>query len=352
MPPEFDYMTPPNSGSWDIKPHTEAKHAILKRYLQAWVPILTQGNFPEILYVDRFAGPGRYSKGEDGSPIIALKEVLKFKDKIKSKITFLFIEKNINIAQKLHDALQLIETPDNFVVEIEPGNTFESTLNCKLDIYKKEGQGLPPTFAFVDPFGWTGFPFSIIQRILKHKSCEVFVNFMYEEINRFLSHPNPKYGEKFNILFGTDEWKNGVNLKKPLQRDRFLHDLYGQQLRKNAKYVRSFRMRNNNNAIDYYLFYATNNLLGLKKMKAAMWKVDETGELQFSDATDPNQLVLFGQRYPDCMIYLRKEILDHFEWRRMVTIREIEEFVLSETAFRETHYKKILRYLSNNPNRR
>ena len=103
MPTELDCMTPPSSASWDIKPHTEAKHAILKRYLQAWVPILTQGNFPEILYVDGFAGPGRYSKGEDGSPIIALKEALKFKDKIKSKITFLFIEKNINIAQKLPD---------------------------------------------------------------------------------------------------------------------------------------------------------------------------------------------------------------------------------------------------------
>ena len=242
----------------------------------------------------------------------------------------------------LHDALQLIETPDNFVVEIEPDNTFESTLNCKLDIYKKEGQWLSPTFAFVDPFGWTGFPFSIIQRILKHKSCEVFVNFMYEEINRFLSHPNPKHGENFNILFGTDEWKNGINLKNPIERDRFLHDLYGQQLRKNAKYVRSFRMRNNNNAIDYYLFYATNNLRGLAKMKEAMWKVDETGGFQFSDATDPNQFVLF-QKTPDRNT-LRKQILDHFNGEE-ATIREIEEFVLSETAFRETHYKKILKSL-------
>ena len=45
-----------------------------------------------------------------------------------------------------------------------------------------------------------------------------------------------------------------------------------------AKYVRSFQMRNEKDGIDYYLFYATNNPVGLSRMKDAMWKVDETGE--------------------------------------------------------------------------
>jgi hypothetical protein len=50
---------------------------------------------------------------------------------------------------------------------------------------------------------------------------------------------------------------------------------------------------------DYYLFYATNELLGLEKMKEAMWKADESGEFRFSDATDPNQLVIF-ERHRIC----------------------------------------------------
>ena len=37
-------------------------------------------------------------------------------------------------------------------------------------------------------------------------------------------------------------------------------------------------MRNAAGITDYYLFYAANSPLGLKKMKEAMWKVDVSGE--------------------------------------------------------------------------
>ena len=95
--------------------------------------------------------------------------------------------------------------------------------------------------------------------------------------------------------------------------------------------------RNASGVTDYYLFYATGNLLGLKKMKEAMWKVDQSGEFTFSDATDPNQMVLFeGEPRYD---HLRQRILSQFAGRE-VTVGDLEEFVLAETAFRERHYKQ------------
>lgn len=60
--------------TWDIEPHTEAKHEILRYYLGAWFPILGRRQH-RLLYVDGFAGPGEYKGGKDGSPIIALKVV-------------------------------------------------------------------------------------------------------------------------------------------------------------------------------------------------------------------------------------------------------------------------------------
>lgn len=102
-------------------------------------------------------------------------------------------------------------------------------------------------------------------------------------------------------------------------------------------------MRNDNDVVDYYLFYATKNLLGLKKMKEAMWKVDESGEFRFSDATDPNQFVLF-EKEPRFDV-LQHQLLGRFGGK-VATVEEIEEFVLAETAFRETHYKRqVLRPL-------
>lgn len=47
---------------WPLDPHSPAKHAILRRYLQACVPILgrTHGR---VVYIDGFAGPGVYTGG-------------------------------------------------------------------------------------------------------------------------------------------------------------------------------------------------------------------------------------------------------------------------------------------------
>jgi hypothetical protein len=199
-----------------------------------------------------------------------------------------------------------------------------------------------PTFAFIDPFGWTGAPMSIVQRIMQHKSCEVFVNFMYEEINRFISHPDQV--DNFNSLFGATEWDRCKEIIEASGRRRCLHDLYTDQMRNrgNTKYVRSFTMSNDRDVTDYILFYGTNEVLGLKKMKEAMWKIDESGGFRFSDATNPDQTVLFGSE-PN-FSQLKNDLISKFRGSTR-TIREIEHFVVTETAFRETHYKKVLKTL-------
>ena len=334
-------MAAPKTTVWDLDPHTRAKHEILKRYLQAWTPILTQGGFPEIMYIDGFAGPGRYSQGEDGSPAIALRAALEHHDRIGARIRFEFIEKHEDRANVLREVVDELDTPGQFKIEVRGGETFETAFEQILGSF--QDRRLPPTFAFIDPFGWSGVPFSIIQEILSNRSCEVLVNFMYEEINRFLGHPDQE--RNFDLFFGTDQWREGVEHDDPRLRNRFLHDLYHQQLRDiaGAKYVRSFEMRNERDVVDYYLFYATNNMLGLKKMKEAMWKVDESGEFGFSDATDPNQAVLFVNE--PRFDLLQRQLLTRFGGCD-ASIGEIEEFVLAETAFRETHYKRqILRPL-------
>ena len=336
-------MAAPRTTVWDLDPHTRAKHEILKRYLQAWTPILTQGGFRELLYVDGFAGPGRYSRGEDGSPVIALRSALGHHARIAATVRFLFIEKDEERARILQEIVDDTSLPDNFRVEVRGGQTFEAAFGPILQSYRGRGGPPPPTFAFIDPFGWSGVPFSIVREIMGHRSCEVLVNFMYEEVNRFIGHPDQ--GRNFDDFFGTREWRDGVELRNPLDRNRFLHNLYVRQLREaaGAQHVRSFEMRNERDRVDYYLFYATNSLRGLAKMKEAMWKVDESGEFRFSDATDPNQAVLFEPR-PRYEL-LRNQILARFGGRD-ATVEEIETFVVAETAFRETHYKRhVLRPL-------
>jgi len=334
-------MAAPRQTIWALEPHTRAKHEILKRYLQAWMVILSQGKFPEILYIDGFAGPGEYSGGEVGSPIIALDTALAYRPPLTAKVHFLFVEKDNGRADYLRKKVTSKTLPGTFQVIVEGGITFEEAFATQYPAFLRNGR-LIPTFAFIDPFGWKGTPFSLAKQILAHRSCEVFVNFMYEEINRFIGHPDQI--ANFDSFFGTTTWRACVGETDPRKRDRCLHDLYLNQLHTttNARYVRSFGMSNARDVTDYYLFYATNELLGLKKMKEAMWKVDESGEFRFSDATDPNQLVLF-EKTPN-LPALRAQLIAEFSGKD-ASIGDIEKFVVAETAFRETHYKGILKTL-------
>lgn len=329
-------MAAPKTTIWELEPHTRAKHEILSRYLHAWVPILSQGGFKTVLYIDGFSGPGRYSKGEDGSPILAIKAGLKNISVIQSHILYYFVEYDKERSSTLESIIDEMNLPSNFRWKVE-NKEFEPAFKELLAFYRERSKPLPPTFAFIDPFGWKGVPFSIVREILSHRSCEVFINFMYEEINRFLGHPDQV--ENFEKFFGTSGWKDGIGLQPPRRRNRFLHDLYHQQLRDDAgaKYVRSFEMRNAANNTDYFLFYATNNKKGIMKMKEAMWQADASGEFTFSDATDPNQMVMFTGE-PN-FVELQRTIQQAFKGQT-ITVSDVEEFVLAETAFRETHYKR------------
>jgi hypothetical protein len=239
----------------------------------------------------------------------------------------------------LRQQVALRTLPSNFSVVVEGSVKFEVAFARRRASFMRYGR-LIPTFAFIDPFGWTGAPFSLVTQILAERSCEVFVNFMYEEINRFIGHPDQV--ANFDTFFGADDWRRCIAESDPRVRNRCLHDLYLRQLHTEALFVRSFEMSNARDVTDYYLFYATNELLGLRKMKEAMWKADESGEFRFSDATDPNQLVLFESvpSFPT----LRARIVAKFAGRQ-VPVREIEKFVVVETAFRESHYKGVLKAL-------
>ena len=198
-----------------------------------------------------------------------------------------------------------------------------------------------PAFALVDPFGWTGLPMAVMHQLMRRQRTEVLINFMFEEINRFLSHSDqPK---NFDELFGAADWREGYSLAGHVRRNH-LHDLYQRQLRHMARYVRSFEMKNERGASDYFLFFATNNLLGLSKMKEAMWRVDPGGGRKFSDMTTSDQLVLL-QPEPDRRL-LGRQIVARFSAQR-ACVSDVEQFVLEHTAFHAGHYKKVLAELEH-----
>jgi len=321
---------------WPIEPHTEAKHAILRKYLDAWLPIITRWN-GRVVYIDGFAGPGEYIGGEDGSPVIAIKAVLEHKADISAEIRMLFIEADNDRCEFLKHKVGGIELPFNISVECICAK-FDKTLSTILNYLDEQKTRIAPTFVFIDPFGFTGIPFSLIKRIMGNAKCEVLITFMYEEINRFIA--DKRLWDGLNETFGTEKWQQVISEYESQQRELLLRSIYKEQLEQeaNTKFVHSFKMTNKINKTDYFLFFGTNNIIGLKKMKEAMWKVNESGMFEFSDATyNPAQPMLFevNPNYDQ----LKKIILANFR-KKSISIPELENFILTQTPFRETHYKR------------
>ena len=328
-------MAKPMQSLWEIEQHTKAKHEILERYLDAWIPILAKYN-QRIIYLDGFCGPGRYKGGEDGSPIIAIKKALNHFEKLKDReISFIFIDERKDRIEHLKSEIASMTIPSNFSIYTEVSE-FEKTVGQILSDLKSKNLNIAPTFAFIDPFGFKGIPFSLVKELLSNPKTEVFINIMAEFINRFVEHPDANTRQHIIDLFGTPQSLNIIANSKNRLED--LRQLYQTQLQSCAKYIRYFEMQDEQGRVIYYLFFASNHPLGLVRMKEAFWKVDPESGFHFSDKTNPAQLILLAI---DPSKSLEKIIEQRFSGKR-VTVAEIQKFVEEETAYITKQMKQAL----------
>jgi three-Cys-motif partner protein len=138
-------VSTPEETIWQIEPHTAAKHKILRKYLDAWFPILGKHN-RRLVYLDGFSGPGRYTGGEPGSPIVALESALTHRANLSAQLVFLFIEERLDRADYLEAEIAKLQCPSRFKIGIERGS-FSDKTGAILDDLAGAGSRLAPTFA-------------------------------------------------------------------------------------------------------------------------------------------------------------------------------------------------------------
>jgi three-Cys-motif partner protein len=326
-----------------MEPHTQAKHELVRRYLGGWFPIL--GTYSgRVVFLDGFAGPGIYANGEPGSPIIALQALLDHPrfSHLRCEFIFLFLEPESDRAESLERRLVEFAAergglPHKIRYHVRQSTFVDAATEIVSTLEEQKSQ-LAPTFAFIDPFGFSGVPIELIGRLLDFDKCEVFFNLMYDYINRFATAGN--VDRHLREVFGCDDYRSAGALPEGRPRSEFLHDLYERQLRSvgGFPYLQRFQMFNQRNHNVYSLYFGTRNLAGLRVMKDAMWRVDPGSGCRFSDRTfSPNQPVLF-EAEPN-FGPLRQAILSHFVGRT-VPVSEVEEFTLTQTPYSASHYNR------------
>lgn len=333
---------------WDCPPHTRAKLELLGRYLDGWYPILSSWN-GRVLFLDGFAGRGRYNDGTEGSPLVALGHLLdhrNFPQMRNREFVFFFVEANENNAASLQsevDAFRAAREP-------WPGSVKYYVINEKFDVtatnilqnLREQKKNLAPTFAFIDPFGYSGLPMDLLADLLSYPRSEVLVNFMVGHVQRFIERNGQE--NAMRSLFGMDIRDVLDGYTGQADRVEHLRAVYERQLKQRVGFesVQSFAMINNTGNIGYYLFHGTRHRKGVELMKDVMWKLDPGGGFTFSDRMAGLD-VLFTLD-PD-LRPLQAQLSRHFAGQPGVAIADIEWYVLLHTPYRKTHVRPTLRQL-------
>lgn len=290
----------PDDTIWPIVPHTKAKHTILKKYVEAWAPILAQGGFnPKIVFIDGFAGPGKYSGGEDGSPVVvtnAIKNHILSKN-FRSTFTSLFIEKDSERSKVLKETLKERCEPLPVWSKYHVINgEFNEVLSGILSNFEKDGTSLAPCLCFVDPFGWSDINYSVLVDFMKYEKAELLITFMAGYLGRFVW--DELHMDSIKELFSEEQIagiKNSVNKEETIVR-YFLDNLKGRMSEAGIDseiYHLAFATYNNHNRLEYFLIYLSKSCAGFKAMKSAMFDSARDGSYKFSDFDfDPFQKTL------------------------------------------------------------
>ena len=263
-------MSDPYSG----REQTKAKHFILKHYLQELAfKVLT---FSDITYVDGFSGPWE-TKAEnfsDSSFMIAIsvlkeaqKRILERTDN-RRRIRCFFSESNAGAFEKLETAVAPFHSPaDGFEIGTYSGK-FEDAVR---EIQAFVGTSFP--LIFIDPTGWTGYPFNKIKPLFARPKCEVLINFMYEFINRFAHSCDENItGSMAPILGGPDRPNR---LDPTLPRGLAVERLFRETLKsvENFKFVISTKIdRATAERPHFFITYGTKSPDGLKAFRETEYK--------------------------------------------------------------------------------
>jgi three-Cys-motif partner protein len=330
---------------WELEEHSKVKHDIIIKYLHPWIRIL--GKFQRICYFDCFSGPGEYSDGSPGSPLIAIRLASELQ-KYYNEFVCCFIERDPKIFENLKIVINReIEGDKEKYKKIKvnfENDEFANVISNILKSLEAEKKRIAPSFFFIDPFGVKGTPFNLIKNIFLMPRTEVFFTFMTSTVSRFFKSDFHK--SVINDLFGSSEWEEICRNHTGDDRQYALKDFYINQLHKNGvKYVISYRINMEKQMQTmYYIIHATNNFLGFRIMKGIMYRTGMSGRYAYLGPMEGQKTLI--ELFENKIEKFKKYLLNRFNGQEL-TFYQVLEMSLNEHDLIDEHYKTALKVLEN-----
>ncbi|AZM50897.1 hypothetical protein DMB38_21375 [Streptomyces sp. WAC 06738] len=337
-------MAVPKEAVWERDPHTAAKHDLLKRYLEAWAPILLSRN-DVITYAEGFAGAGVYKRGEPGSPVVAYEVFAHALHRFPKRMCLILMEEDRRRVEELQRQMALAQSRHadditaRLTVDIEQGD-FHPALLRRL---RSTGRLGKPLFVLLDSFGGPDVPYSILHQLGRYRSTEVMVTFEPAFLTRF-AESHDGHRQLGDEAFGSQEWQ-AVFRQPSSNKFTFLREQYRATLHQAGfTHTLYFEMVDEGGR-KLYLIFGTQHERGLEKMKDAMWNVDPSYGVRYRDPRDSEQQMLDLVFEPDTAP-LRRILRDFISQAPSGrTVQELQRYTLLDTVYRPAQVITAVRQL-------
>jgi len=289
-------------GNYEGREQAFIKHFFFKNYIETLLFRVSM-IFDEIVYIDGFSGPwqNKDDKFQDTSFGIALNAMRMVKASNKARgrdinFTAHLVEKS---PKAYKDLSEIPAKYPDLIVETYNDDFLEVVEELSKKVRKNSF-----CFVFIDPKGWK-IDLIKLRPLLSHKNSEVIFNFMFDFINRFVSHENPGVAESLDKLFPYSEsWRTKISkCETPTERK----DVIFEEFAYNLARIGSFEFVSQTEILKptkdralYALFYATRNKKGIEvfraeQVKALKKQVQTRGETKLKSKQEKTgQSELFG----------------------------------------------------------
>lgn len=296
------------------------KDDLLGCYLTPYfAKILSMGN--PVLYVDCFAGKGKFDDGKLGSPLIALESLKSSNYHSNAKVNMKFIELNHakelekNIPPDCRDICEVIDGKfeDNIISILDKALTSNRSTNV---------------FLYIDPYGIKALNANLFDALTKtFRTAELLINFnsfgfireacrvkkvIFRENEKEIFKDLEEYDssvlnsiQELNDIAGGDYWQKIIEdynqgIIDCYQAEKEISNKYKLRLRKKYNYVLDMPIRiKSGNHPKYRMVFATNHkdgcmLMGdniAKRTDELIVDIQHSGQLSFFTETAENETI-------------------------------------------------------------
>jgi three-Cys-motif partner protein len=284
--------------TWERDAHTKAKHELLLAFFNKWVSIhsefFAQSGGGLVRIYDGFAGPGIYTGGEAGSPVILLR-ALCMNPRLQAQWAGIdyelhFVEKHAGRAARLREQLESLETTMREAQKWSERVSWSVTCgNYEEHVPAPVPERNSALFLFLDPFGYSHSPMTLTRDLVQQPKSDTLIFLPLSFVNRFAGRDGQE--PALDRFFGTTAWRE---VPSGPARPAALLGLFRQQLQSaGLQWVADFRLKPDGTN-EYWIIGGSSHLKGFASIKEAFWTVDPIDGQGFvaSRAPAPGQQTL------------------------------------------------------------